>query len=78
LWLGPLREITGARYKTSTSGDTVVFRSSVGTVTVDPRTSLIRSEDTTAAPQGGVPAYHATYSYPSSVQELGAPAPLCR
>jgi len=95
-WLGPLREkITGTRYTTSAAGDTVTYSSSVGSVTVDARTTLIRSSFIAALPQGGVPAYpaansyppsvtvqlgapsSATYSYPASVTELGAPSPLC-
>jgi hypothetical protein len=78
LWFPALREITSGRHATSTSGDTIRYRSSSGAVMeVDTRTRLIRSMFTPAYPNGGVPAQGERDSYPRFVHQLGVPRPLC-
>lgn len=65
-------------YTARASGATIFYTLRGGEqITVDARTHLIRSDFSPAFPSGGVPAYHAAYSYPSRVAELPRPAPLC-
>lgn len=77
LWAGTLDDITGGPHTTKRSNNRVIYKSSAGELTVDPRTDLIQSARSAGLPSGGVAAISATFQYPRSVAELPAPTDLC-
>lgn len=75
LWAAWLTQATAPPSSVRPSGDTFVYRSLSGSVTVDAHTRLIRAAGTPALPR--VPASSAAFSYPSSISELPTPTPVC-
>jgi hypothetical protein len=73
-WLGWLSEVTRSRYTTRVSGSTVEYSSPFGRMTVDKRTSLMRSAVNTS--NSGIHPSTA-FAYPASVTQLPTPRPLC-
>ncbi len=77
LWAGWVAEILATHYTAKVSGDTVVYESAKGTVTVDRRTSLMRSAVGFPVRSRGVRRTSVSFSYPKSVTKLPPPAHTC-
>ncbi|MEA2196786.1 MAG: hypothetical protein QOJ25_837 [Solirubrobacteraceae bacterium] len=76
LWAAWLTQATTPPFNVRPSGNSFVYRSLSGSVTVDPHTRLIRAAGTPALP-GGVRASTAAFAYPSSISERPTPTPIC-
>jgi hypothetical protein len=77
LWASWLLEVMGSRHAARVSGDTVVFKSATGSLTVDLHSNRIRSAVKFALPSRRIRRSSVTFSYPGSVTQLPRPVHIC-